>query len=85
LEALPRVVPVEDEEISAELEKAFKKKNIRDTDGLQGREREEGCQGVTVTFTDKDGKRRHYRRKIVGGSRRMAMTDGCGRKNRRRD
>jgi len=29
-------VPVEDEEISAELETAFKKKNIRDTDRLQG-------------------------------------------------
>src|SRR6201992_3013812 len=29
LEALPRVVPVEDEEISAELEKTYKKKNIQ--------------------------------------------------------
>jgi len=28
LEALPRVVPVEDEEISAELDKTFRKKNI---------------------------------------------------------
>jgi len=29
LEALPRVVPVEDEEISAELDKSFRKKNIQ--------------------------------------------------------
>src|SRR5205823_7889199 len=29
LEALPRVVPVEDEEISAELDKTFRKKNIQ--------------------------------------------------------
>jgi len=29
LEALPRVVPVEDEEISAELTKAFQKKGIQ--------------------------------------------------------
>ena len=29
LEALPRIVPLEDEEISPELEKAFKKKGIR--------------------------------------------------------
>ena len=41
----PRVVPVEDEEISAELEKSFKKKNIADPDRLQGRVGEEGCQG----------------------------------------
>ncbi len=42
LEALPRVVPVEDEEISAELEKTFQKKNIADSDGLQGGQREKG-------------------------------------------
>jgi len=36
LEALPRVVPVEDEEISAELEKGVQEEKHRDTDRLQG-------------------------------------------------
>ena len=45
LEALPRVVPVEDEEISAELDKAFRKKNIRYSHQQQGGVGEEGRQG----------------------------------------
>ena len=36
LEALPRIVPVEDEEISAELEKAYRKKKHQFSDRLQG-------------------------------------------------
>ena len=56
LEALPRVAPVEDEEISAELEKSFKKKGINiftscSVDGVK-----KDAKGVTVSFKDKDGK-----------------------------
>ena len=42
LEALPRVVPLEDEEISAELEKAFKKKGMRIETGSESRIGQEG-------------------------------------------
>jgi dihydrolipoamide dehydrogenase len=56
LEALPRIVPLEDEEISPELEKAFKKKGIRiETEAKVSAVKKEG-EGATVTFTDKSGK-----------------------------
>ena len=38
LEMLPRIVPVEDEEVSKELERLFKKQGIRVETGAQGRE-----------------------------------------------
>jgi len=44
LEALPRVVPVEDEEISAELDKTYRKKGHQHSDGMHGGRREEGRQ-----------------------------------------
>ena len=56
LEALPRVVPVEDEEISAELEKDFKKKGINIQTGMQVDAVKKDAKGVTVSFKDKDGK-----------------------------
>lgn len=56
LEALPRIVPLEDEEISPELEKAFKKKGIRiETEAKVTAVKKDG-QGASVTFTDKSGK-----------------------------
>ncbi len=42
LEMLPRLVPLEDEEISAELEKSFKKKGMRIETGAKVELREEG-------------------------------------------
>jgi dihydrolipoamide dehydrogenase len=79
LEALPRVVPVEDEEISAELEKAFKKKNIQihTSCKVEGVKKDAKC--VTVTFTDKDGKTQTLQaEKLLLAVGRKAMTDGCG-------
>ena len=55
LEALPRIVPLEDEEISPELEKAFKKKGIKIETGAKVDSVKKDANGATVTFTDKDG------------------------------
>ena len=56
LEALPRIVPLEDEEISPELEKAFKKKGIRIETGAKVESVKKGAKGATVNFKDKAGK-----------------------------
>jgi dihydrolipoamide dehydrogenase len=52
LEALPRVVPLEDEDISAELEKSFRKKGIR----IEVESVKKDAKGATVTYQDKTGK-----------------------------
>ncbi|HTS13701.1 MAG TPA: dihydrolipoyl dehydrogenase [Candidatus Limnocylindrales bacterium] len=56
LETLPRIVPLEDEEISPELEKAFKKKGIRIETGAKVSGVKTDAKGATVAFTDKTGK-----------------------------
>jgi dihydrolipoamide dehydrogenase len=55
LEMLPRVVPLEDDEISAELEKSFRKKgiNIQLEAAVQSVQKNSG--GVAVTYKDKSG------------------------------
>ena len=79
LEALPRVVPVEDEEISAELEKSFKKKNIQIQTGCSVTVVKKDANGVTVSFTDKTGKAQTIQaEKLLLAVGRKAMTDGCG-------
>jgi dihydrolipoyl dehydrogenase len=56
LEMLPRVVPLEDEEISAELEKALRKRGIRiELEATVNSVKMEG-KGAKVTFKDKTGK-----------------------------
>src|SRR5262249_16935241 len=79
LEALPRVVPVEDEEISTELDKAFKKKNIQIQTGCKVESVKKDANGVTVTFTDKDGKSQTLQaEKLLLAVGRKPMTDDCG-------
>lgn len=56
LEMLPRVVPVEDEEISAALDKAFRKKGIQIQTGAKVQGVVSDAKGATVTFTDAAGK-----------------------------
>lgn len=55
LEVLPRAVPFEDEEISAELEKAFKKKGIRIETQAQVESVKKTAQGATVSYKDRSG------------------------------
>jgi dihydrolipoyl dehydrogenase len=56
LEALPRVVPLEDEEISAELLKAFKKKGIRVELDAAVESVKKDAAGAGVSYKDKTGK-----------------------------
>jgi len=56
LEMLPRVTPLEDEEISAELEKALKKKGIQIFTEAKVDSVKLEAQGASVAFTGKDGK-----------------------------
>ncbi|HWG59798.1 MAG TPA: dihydrolipoyl dehydrogenase [Candidatus Acidoferrales bacterium] len=55
LEALPRIVPLEDEEISPELEKAFKKKGIKIETGAKVESVKKDAAGAKVTYKDKSG------------------------------
>ncbi len=79
LEALPRVAPVEDEEISAELDKSFKKKGINiftscSVDGVKI-----DAKGVTVSFKDKDGKAQTLQaEKLLLAVGRKPLTENCG-------
>ena len=57
LEMLPRVTPIEDEEISVELEKALKKKGIQIfTEAKVESVKKDAQGGATVAFQDKAGK-----------------------------
>src|SRR6202142_3997070 len=56
LEMLPRIVPVEDDEISAELEKALKKKGIQIFTEAKVESVTKDANGAIVSFKDKAGK-----------------------------
>src|SRR5260370_40521308 len=76
---LPRVVPVEDEEISAELDKTFRKKNIQIFTSSTVESVKKDAKGVTVAFKDKDGKAQTLQaEKLLLAVGRKPMTDGCG-------
>ena len=79
LEMLPRVVPVEDEEISAELDKAFRKKGIQiHTDSTVESVRKD-AKGVIVTLKHKDGTPQTLAaEKILIAVGRRPMTENCG-------
>ncbi len=55
LEFLPRVVPVEDEEISKELARVFKKRGINVNTGAKVEKVEKTENGVRVSYTDANG------------------------------
>jgi dihydrolipoamide dehydrogenase len=56
LEFLPRVVPVEDEEISKELARLFKKRGIDVNTGAKVEKVEKTATGVKVSYNDANGK-----------------------------
>ena len=56
LEFLPRVVPVEDEEISKELTRLFKKRGIDVNTGARVEKVEKTATGVKVSYTDANSK-----------------------------
>jgi dihydrolipoamide dehydrogenase len=55
VEMLPRIVPLEDEEVSAELERAFRKQGIVIHTGAKVQQASSG-KTVSVTFSGRDGK-----------------------------
>jgi dihydrolipoamide dehydrogenase len=55
LEFLPRMVPVEDEEISKELTRVFKKRGIDINTGAKVEKVERTADGVRVSYTDANG------------------------------
>lgn len=56
LEMLPRLVPVEDEEVSKELERAFKKQGLRTETGCKAENIRKTDKGVQLTATLANGK-----------------------------
>src|SRR5205807_6273484 len=56
LEMLPRLVPIEDEEISKELLKAFTKRGIKSQVGVKVQKVEKTKDGVKVTHADSENK-----------------------------
>ena len=56
LEFLPRMVPVEDEEISKELARVFRKRGIETNVGAKVEKVEKTADGVRVSYTDANGK-----------------------------
>ena len=79
LEMLPRIVPVEDEEISAELEKVFRKKGIQIQTEAQVESMKKESKGVSVAFTDRSGKKQTLSaEKILIAVGRKPQTENLG-------
>jgi dihydrolipoamide dehydrogenase len=79
LEMLPRAVPLEDEEISAELMKAFKKRGIRIETEAKVESVKKDAKGATVVFKTKDGKSETLAaEKVLMAVGRRPMTENTG-------
>jgi len=79
LEALPRVVPLEDEEISAELEKSFRKKGIKIELEAKVSSVTKDANGATVSYTDKSGSPKTiFAEKVLIAVGRRPLTENIG-------
>ena len=79
IEALPRLVNVEDEEISAELEKAYRKRGINIFTSSSVESVKNDTTGVSVSFKDKDGKAQTLQaEKLLLAVGRKPMSENCG-------
>ncbi|MBS1799806.1 MAG: dihydrolipoyl dehydrogenase [Acidobacteria bacterium] len=79
LEVLPRVVPVEDEEISKELLRQFKKRGIDVHLSIKDTKIEKTKGGVKVTWTDSNGKPQSKEaEKVLMAVGRAPRTEGIG-------
>ncbi|HEV8487522.1 MAG TPA: dihydrolipoyl dehydrogenase [Blastocatellia bacterium] len=83
IELLPRLLPIEDEEISAELAKSFKKQGIKTFTNARFKSvvKEDGLVRVTATVADKD--QDFTAEKLLVAVGRRAYTDGLGLENLR--
>ena len=79
VEFLPRVVPVEDEEISKEITRLFKKRGIDVNTGARVETVERTETGVNVTFTDSNGKTQVKKaEKVLVAVGRAGLTENIG-------
>jgi dihydrolipoamide dehydrogenase len=79
LEALPRIVPLEDPDISAELEKSFKKKGIRIETQAKVESAKKDAMGATVAYKDKEGKSQSISaEKVLIAVGRRPLTENIG-------
>src|SRR4051812_2454766 len=84
IEMLPRIVPVEDEEVSKELERTFKKQKIRVETGAKAENIEKTGKGVKLTLTTRDGKQEVLEaEKLLVAVGRKPNTDKIGLENTR--
>jgi dihydrolipoamide dehydrogenase len=84
LEMLPRIVPVEDEEVSKELERVFKKKGVRVETGARVENIRRGGSGIQFGATLSNGKRQEYDvEKILIAVGRKPNTEDIGLENTR--
>ncbi|MFN0165410.1 MAG: dihydrolipoyl dehydrogenase [Bryobacteraceae bacterium] len=82
LEMLPRIVPVEDEEVSKELERYFKKIGIRVETGAKAENIRFGGKGVQLTATLSNGKTEEMEaQKLLVAVGRKPNTDKIGLEN----
>ena len=79
LEMLPRIVPVEDEEVSKELHRAFKKAGIRIETGAKAENIRKTGKGVALTVTLEGGKKEELEAdKLLVAVGRKPITEGIG-------
>jgi dihydrolipoamide dehydrogenase len=79
LEFLPRMVPVEDEEISKELARVFRKRGIETQTGAKVDKVEKTAAGVKVSYTDSTGKPQvKEAEKVLVAVGRGPLTSGIG-------
>ncbi|MBM3811351.1 MAG: dihydrolipoyl dehydrogenase [Acidimicrobiia bacterium] len=84
LEMLPRLVPVEDEDVSKELERSFKKQGIACETGARVEKVEKTARGVRLTVTLKTGKQETIEaEKLLVAVGRKPNTDKIGLENTR--
>jgi dihydrolipoamide dehydrogenase len=82
LEMLPRIVPVEDEDVSKELARVFKKQGIRVETGAKAENVRKGGQGVQLTATLSNGKAEEMEfEKLLIAVGRRPVTDNIGLDN----
>jgi dihydrolipoamide dehydrogenase len=82
LEMMPKVVPVEDEDVSKELERVFKKQGIRVETGAKAENIRKTGEGVQLTATLANGKTEEMQfEKLLIAVGRRPNTDKCGIEN----
>ncbi len=84
IEMLPRIVPVEDEDVSKELERLFRKQKIRVETGARAENVQKTGTGVKLTLTTREGKQEALEtEKLLVAVGRKPNTENIGIENTR--